>query len=113
MGANVALVGRNAGSAGIKGEQTAYDSPSKLNMNIRLGNVSATGLDFEIHLEKSGGYRVVVFDMAGKEVWKANGTSSSLHQKVEWRNAGIGNGTYVVVLSQNNRQAAREFVVVR
>jgi hypothetical protein len=98
---------------GIDDDRTFALLRSSLPMDIQMGKTGDQEITFVVYAERGVAYRLTVFDIDGKMVWGKGLLSSSRHQRVVWTHENITSGTYVVMLSQNHRSAARKFLIAK
>lgn len=121
VGRNGADMGANTSLIVLLGHPATavIEKPSPLNatssafMKIGIEKISANAFEFTAHLLNAGDYRLSVFDLSGREVWKRNLHSNALLQRISWNREALANGTYFVSLSQNNQQTFSGFEMVR
>ena len=115
MGANtssIVLFGHSTTAINNESSTTCI-SPNGLNITLSAEKISTRKIEFSIHLKTAGNYRITVFDISGREVWKQNANSNTLFQKIIWNNERIASGTYFVSLNQNNQRKIQEFEITR
>jgi hypothetical protein len=76
-----------------------YPNPSNGELNIRMTGVSGTTISVEI------------YDMAGRRIWKYNGSLSGNMQEINFNTCDLSSGTYLVKYQHLSTEAVQKLVV--
>lgn len=90
-----------------------FSVPAAFELSNMYPNPTNAAVNFELNLEKSGEYSIVLHSVAGKEIMSRSYDLMTGRNQLRWALDGLPSGNYIISATGAGQTIARQIVVIK